>query len=291
MLRGLLFHEQQVVASAKHAELARTLAQRGIVMLRNDNNTLPLSLAQLTVANGPTATTTTTSAIAVIGPNANRTSALLSSYAGCRETWGGEITPACDLVTPLRGIQEAVQAAATTTDTADVAVTFVEGCRLNHTIPGGAAAAAAAVKAARVAVVVLGLSTNGDGNDGVVFEAEAHDRTTLDLPAVQVDLLSSVCAAAEEAGTRVVVVLMNGGPISAYSAATGACVHALVEAWYPGQAGGSALADLLFGVASPSGRLPVTVPVGDAQLADNYYDLSLTAGPHGRTYVRPLSCR
>ena len=132
---------------------------------------------------------------------------------------------------------------------------------------------------------------DGDGNDGVVFEAEAHDRTTLDLPAVQVDLLSSVCAAAEEAGTRVVVVLMNGGPISAYSAATGACVHALVEAWYPGQAGGSALADLLFGVASPSGRLPVTVPVGDAQLADNYYDLSLTAGPHGRTYVRPLSCR
>jgi beta-glucosidase len=128
--------------------------------------------------------------------------------------------------------------------------------RLLWAVPGPDPAAAA-VEAARksdAVIVVLGLSPRLEGEEmDVPVEGFAGgDRLTLDLPALQESLLKAVC----ETGKPVVLVLLNGSALSVNWAA--ANVPAIVEAWYPGEAAGTALADVLFGDANPSGRLPVT---------------------------------
>jgi beta-glucosidase len=85
------------------------------------------------------------------------------------------------------------------------------------------------------------------------MEAEEHDRTNIELPNDQEGLLREVYAT----GTPVVLVLVNGGPVSIPWAAHK--IDAIVESWYPGEEGGNAIADVLFGDYNPSGRLPVTV--------------------------------
>ncbi|WP_243717045.1 glycoside hydrolase family 3 C-terminal domain-containing protein [Actinomadura sp. KC345] len=106
--------------------------------------------------------------------------------------------------------------------------------------------AAEAAAACDVAVVFLGLPDEA--------ESEGFDRTSIDLPGVQVEVLRAVARACP----RVVVVLSNGGVVSV--ADWEADADAILEAWLPGQAGGSAIADLLLGVCSPSGRLTETIP-------------------------------
>ncbi|TQS25490.1 glycoside hydrolase family 3 C-terminal domain-containing protein [Microbispora sp. KK1-11] len=108
-------------------------------------------------------------------------------------------------------------------------------------------AAAEAAASADVAVVFAGL--------GEREESEGFDRETIDLPAVQVELIRAVAAAAR----RTVVVLSNGGVVSLEGWHDD--VDAVLEGWLLGQAGGSAVADLLFGVANPSGRLAESIPV------------------------------
>ncbi|MFV2174884.1 glycoside hydrolase family 3 C-terminal domain-containing protein [Actinomadura sp. LOL_016] len=125
--------------------------------------------------------------------------------------------------------------------------TFAAGYRLDGEPDAALAAEAAeAVASAGVAVVFLGLPDEA--------ESEGFDRTTIDLPSVQTDLLRRVAAACP----RVVVVLANGGVVSVaeWQDAAGA----VLEGWLPGQAGGSAIADLLLGAHSPSGRLTETIP-------------------------------
>lgn len=114
-----------------------------------------------------------------------------------------------------------------------------------------------AIDAARrsdVAIVVLGLTPRLEGEEmPVAVEGFAGgDRTSLDIPREQEDLLKAVVAT----GTPVVLVLMNGSAVSINWASEH--VPAIVEAWYPGQAAGTAVADVLFGDANPAGRLPVT---------------------------------
>ncbi|HXY39773.1 MAG TPA: glycoside hydrolase family 3 C-terminal domain-containing protein, partial [Vicinamibacteria bacterium] len=127
--------------------------------------------------------------------------------------------------------------------------------------PGGrgdeAAEAVAAAKAADAVVLVLGLSSRLEGEE-MPLKIEGFsggDRTSLDLPAVQQELLEEVTAAAK--GKPVVLVLMNGSALAVNWADRN--LPAILEAWYPGQAGGTAVADVLFGKVSPAGRLPVTV--------------------------------
>ncbi|GGU97404.1 glycosyl hydrolase [Actinomadura cremea] len=125
--------------------------------------------------------------------------------------------------------------------------TFAAGYRLDgEPDPSLAVEAAGAVASADVAVVFLGLPDEA--------ESEGFDRTTIDLPSVQTGLLRRVAAACP----RVVVVLANGGVVSVaeWQDAAGA----VLEGWLPGQAGGSAIADLLLGAHSPSGRLTETIP-------------------------------
>jgi len=114
----------------------------------------------------------------------------------------------------------------------------------------------AAARAADAVVLVLGLSSRLEGDEMPVrIEGFAGgDRTSLDLPRVQQELMEKVVAAA--GGKPVVLVLLNGSALALNWADQN--VPAIVEAWYPGQAAGTAVADVLFGDVSPAGRLPVT---------------------------------
>jgi beta-glucosidase len=136
-------------------------------------------------------------------------------------------------------------------DTPD-AVRFSQGFTLKGTEQKLLDDAVAAARDAEVAVVFAGLAE--------ADESEGYDRETLQLPAAQVDVIRAVAAAAP----RTVVVLSNGGVVSLEGWHDD--VDAVLEGWLLGQAGGGALADLLFGVANPSGRLAETIPV---RLQDN----------------------
>jgi beta-glucosidase len=124
-------------------------------------------------------------------------------------------------------------------------------------------------------VLVLGLSSQLEGEEMTVHEPGflGGDRTDINLPARQQGLLEAVAAT----GKPVVLVLLNGSALAVNWADEH--VSAIVEAWYPGEEGGTALADVLFGDYNPAGRLPVTFYKGIAQLPpfENY-------GMEGRTY-------
>lgn len=132
-----------------------------------------------------------------------------------------------------------------------------------------------AVRQAEAVVLFLGLSPRLEGEEmKVPVEGfSGGDRVTLSLPGVQEELLAKVAAA----GKPVVLVLMNGSAVAVRQARDK--VPAIIEAWYPGQAGGAAIADVLFGDYNPGGRLPVTFYESEAQLPPfNNYDMA------GRTY-------
>ncbi len=184
-------------------------------------------------------------AVVVIGPNGDV--AELGGYSG---------TPAYTM-TPLEGIRGKL---------GTQRVYYEIGCGLTKPIPGGVEKAVQAASKSEVAIVVLG--TNLSISD------EGRDRSQLGLPDVQVGLLKTVF----EANPNTVLVLMNGMPLAINWAQEN--VPAIVEAWYPGQAGGSAIADVLFGDYNPGGKLPVTFYKSVTQLPPlEDYDIT-----KGRTY-------
>ncbi len=142
---------------------------------------------------------------------------------------------------------------------------------------GEEAAAIAAARSADAVVLVLGLSSRLEGEEMRVQIEGFHrgDRTSLDLPRVQQQLMEKVV---EAAGAKPVVLVLMSGSALAVNWAAGH-VPAILQAWYPGQAGGTAIADVLFGHASPGGRLPVTFYRSVDQLPPfDEYDMK------GRTY-------
>jgi beta-glucosidase len=153
--------------------------------------------------------------------------------------------------------------------------------RLLWETPGGrgdeVAEAVAAAQAADAVVMVLGLSSRLEGEEMPVKidGFSGGDRTSLELPKVQQALMETVVAAAK--GKPVVLVLLNGSALSIGWADEN--VPAIVEAWYPGQAAGTAVADVLFGNVSPSGRLPITFYRSVDELPP-FDDYAMT----GRTY-------
>ena len=236
-----------------HRELARRVARESIVLLKNAGGVLPLRKDLATLA--------------VLGPNADQWRMLLGNYNGM---------PA-DPVTPLRGIREAVGR--------ETRVLYARGADLADGFPGtdgpsvpAETLAVEAVKAARQAdavVLFLGLTARLEGEETRV-ELEGFrggDRTRIDLPAAQERLLERIVAV----GKPTVLVLLNGSALAVSWAQQH--VPAIVEAWYPGQAGGSAIADVLFGDYNPGGRLPVTFykSVDDLPPFDDYR-------MEGRTY-------
>jgi beta-glucosidase len=253
--------------------LARELATRSVVLLDNPRDVLPLP--------------TDLSRIAVIGPGANSVRNLFGGYSGpagvemftgmmlsgegsLQSMMDGENPP--DLVTlfgdwfqPTPSAPEPALAAvdilwhevptildAITARTSDATeVVYALGSAPNDPSTVGIDRAVAAATGADVAVLVLGHKT------GMAFDCttgENRDRSTLELPGAQQVLLDAVCAT----GTPVVVVMFGSRSIPV--AATDDGPAAVVCGWLPGSAGGEGIADVLFGIANPSGKLPVTFP-------------------------------
>jgi beta-glucosidase len=212
-----------------HAELALVATRESIVLLKNQNALLPLSRD--------------VRSIAVIGPNADDPSVLVGNYHG---------TPSRS-VTPLSGIRAAVSPA--------TKVWYAEGCKRTGDQTDGVDPSAILSEArsmaerADVVVLFLGLGAEIEGEQGVAQNSAAEgDKTTLALPGLQERLLEEVVGV----GKPTVLVLLSGSALSVGWADEH--VGAILQAWYPGQAAGTALADVLFGGYSPAGRLPIGFP-------------------------------
>ena len=244
---------------SEHRALARRLAQESIVLLKNEGDLLPLDPGL--------------SRIAVIGPNADVVQQ------------GGYSKPKPDAVSPLQGIRNAVS------DRTDVV--SVQGCGLYNLSHDGFAEAADAARDSDVAVVVIGgasimAGVGWGGSSNVATCGEGFDRTELGPPGAQEDLVKAVVAT----GTPTVVVLVHGRPYSIPWMARN--VPSILDAWYPGEEGGNAIADILFGSINPSGKLPISVPrsVGHVPAfynhkpsARGYYHKPGAPGAPGRDYV------
>ncbi|KAF3651110.1 Beta-D-xylosidase 4 [Capsicum annuum] len=194
--------------------------------------------------------------VAVIGPNSDATVAMIGNYAGVP----------CGYISPLQGIARYAR------------TVHQYGC-MGVTCPGNQQFGLAEVAArhADATVLVMGLDQS--------IEAEARDRVSLLLPRYQQELISRVAMASRG---PVVLVLMSGGPIDVTFAKNDPRVSAILWAGYPGQAGGAAIADVLFGTANPGGKLPMTWYPQDYVAKVSMTNMDMRADPikgyPGRTY-------
>jgi beta-glucosidase len=229
-------------------KLAREIAQKSIVLLKNEGNLLPLSKELHSVA--------------VIGPNADNVRNLFGDYAYpahvetlleakkhgnmFNQPLPGDIESPEDFIPAisiLAALQERVNA--------NTAVHYAKGCEVVDDSTAGFADAIAAARAAQIAIVVVG---DKAGLTDDCTSGEARDRADLDLPGVQSQLVKAVY----DTGTPVVLVLVNGRPVSLGWIADS--VPAIVESWFPSEEGANAIVDVLFGDVNPGGKLPITFP-------------------------------
>ena len=218
----------EVVECPEHLELAQEAARKSCVLLKNDG-LLPLDPDKV-------------GTIGVIGPNANSRIALIGNYHGTASRY----------TTVLEGIQNAMDGHGR--------VLYSDGCHLfkDKTEPlawddDRLSEAVIVAKRSDVVVLVLGLDETLEGEEGDTGNAAASgDKLDLLLPAPQRTLLSKVL----ELQKPTVVLLMAGSSIDLRDAQEKA--NAVLLTWYPGAGGGKAVADILFGKVSPSGKLPVT---------------------------------
>lgn len=229
---------QEVLNDPSHRDVARQTAERTAVLLRNENNLLPLDLGSL-------------DSLAVIGPLANSKRDTLGPWCfafdldetvtvleGIRAKVGDQTT-----VAYAPGIRPAQRIFPSMFDmfggnAPEDPEDFNDEAELQHAVE--------VAQAADVAVVVIGEWQNMIG--------EAASRSSLELPGRQLELLQAVVAT----GTPVVVLVMHGRPLDLRWAAEQ--VPAILDIWYPGTQGGAAVANLLFGDAVPGGKLPFTWP-------------------------------
>jgi len=239
-----------VVGCDEHRGLAYEAALKSIVLLKNKDGILPIGAR----AGSPVRN------ILLVGPNAASLDVLFGNYHGLSER----------LVTLLEGIAERAPEG--------VKIEYRPGCQLvmpivkpNRTEGDWSIYVAAA---ADLVIACMGLSPLLEGEEGdAILSAENGDRAEIGLPAPQVAYLTRLL----EVGARVVLVLTAGSPIALGNLEER--LEAVVYAWYPGQEGGRAVADVLFGSAVPSGKLPLTFPCSLEQLPP-FEDYRMT----GRTY-------
>ncbi len=247
------------VRNQEHINLARKVAQESVTLLKNKDNILPLNKNLKKVA--------------VIGPNADNIYNQLGDYTAPQER--------NNIKTVLDGIKAKLYA---------TQIEYVKGTAIRDTTNLEIEQAVAVTKRADVAIVVVGGSSARDfktkyidtgaavaskDNISDMESGEGYDRASLDLMGKQLDLLKAVKAT----GTPIIVVYIEGRPLNMNWADENA--NALLTAWYPGQEGGNAIADILFGDYNPAGRLPISVPRSVGQLPV-YYNKK---NPKGHDYV------
>jgi beta-glucosidase len=224
---------EKTVHTKEHQDLALEAAREGIVLLKNENNLLPLRKDL--------------KSIAVIGPNADQPLNQLGDYVASKVLQ--------DITTILDGIKMTVSP--------QTQVSYIKGCDVIGTEDDEIDKARRLASESDVAVVVVGENEwQTEGQKGT--SGEGFDAASLDLTGLQEDLVRAVV----ETGTPTVVVLINGRPLSVRYAA--AHVPAILEAWVCGEKGGRAVAEILFGDYNPSGKLSVTIPRHSGQLPVYY---------------------
>lgn len=224
---------KEISNTEDNQQLALEAAREGIVLLKNHDNLLPLSK--------------NIESIAVIGPNANDEKNQLGDYTSQ--------VVLQDIITVLDGIKNKLSG--------NARISYVKGCNVVGDEINEIQQAVTVASNSEVAVVVLGenewRTTNKKGTSG-----EGYDVATLELTGKQKELISAVY----KTGTPVIVVLINGRPLAIPWIAEN--VPAIIEAWIPGEKGGQAIADVLFGDYNPSGKLTVTIPGHAGQLPVYY---------------------
>jgi beta-glucosidase len=198
--------------------------------------------------------------IAVVGPNADDVEVLLGNYNG---------TPS-SAVTPLAGIRARAGEG--------VEVRYARGCGILGDSRAGFSEAVEAARGADVVIACMGISQEVEGEEG---PGRAADREDIVLPGVQEDLLRALY----EVNKRLVVVLLNGSPLAVNWAHEHA--PAILEAWYPGEEGGTAIAQVLFGDYNPAGRLPVTFYKSIEQLP-HFEDYGMAGHTYRYSLEEPL---
>ena len=223
----------EISNNEEHQNLALEAAHEGIVLLKNEGNLLPLSK--------------NLKSIAVIGPNADDEKNQLGDYTS--------LVILQDIVTVLDGIKNKLNGKAK--------INYVKGCNVVGDELNEIDKAVKAAKKSDVAVVVLG-ENEWQAKDKKGTTGEGYDVATLELTGYQKELVQKVHAT----GTPTVVVLINGRALAINWVAEN--IPAIVEAWNPGEKGGTAVADVLFGDVNPSGKLPVTFARHAGQLPVYY---------------------
>jgi beta-glucosidase len=231
-----------IVNCAEHRALARQAAVESIVLLKNKNNILPIA--------------SSVRSIFVTGPHAADVNTLLGNYYGISDT----------LTTMLQGIISHVPEG--------VRVSYRPGSTLKQPNLNTLNFAVSEAASCDLTIACMGTSPLMEGEEGEAIQSEeTGDRVNIGLPAAQMDFIKQLATT----GTKIVLVLAGGSAIALGDIAD--LVEAIVFVWYPGQEGGSAVADVLFGDANPAGRLPITFYQSVDQLPpfEDY-------GMAGRTY-------
>jgi beta-glucosidase len=239
---------EKLVNSAAHQQIALQAARESIVLLKNDKNILPLDK--------------NIKSVAVIGPNADNASNMTYRYGVSRVNDG---------VTALQGIKNKLGE--------KVQINYAKGCNvtsanwaeeeilptpLTQAEKDEIDKAVEAAKKSDVAIVFLGDQTTAFKRPEPLTVGESASRTSLDLPGRQLELIKAVYAA----GKPTVVVLVNGRPISINWIDKN--ISGILETWFPGGRGGTAIADVLFGDENPSGKLTSTFPKSAGQIPFNF---------------------
>ncbi|OAX46637.1 glycoside hydrolase family 3 N-terminal domain-containing protein [Paenibacillus sp. AD87] len=258
----------EVIGSEEHIQLARQLAAEGVVLLKNEAATLPLS-------------TPTAGRIAVIGPNADQAYNQLGDYTSPQPK--SKVATVLDGIRSKLAVSESGHAGEGSAEhsNSENQVLYAPGCRIKGDSREGFEHAIETARQADTVIMVVGGSSARDFGEGTIdlktgasnvsdnswndMECgEGIDRMTLGLAGVQLELIQEI----HKLGKTLVIVYINGRPITEPWVDEHA--DAILEAWYPGQEGGHAIADILFGEVNPSGKLTVSIPKHVGQLPIYY---------------------
>ncbi len=231
-----------VVNCPEHRQLAYQAALESIVLLKNQAGILPIQESVHTIA--------------VVGPAAADQNVLLGNYYGLSET----------LTSLLEGIVGATPEG--------VRTEYHQGCLFTQKTANQKNWSIGQAASADLTIACMGLSPLLEGEEGEsLLTSNNGDRDEIELPQAQQKYLEALL----DAGAKIILVLTGGSPIALGNLA--GRLQAILYVWYPGQEGGRALGDILFGRATPSGKLPVTFPSATSQLPP-FEDYSM----QGRTY-------